>query len=119
MAGLLAPSAECRPVLQVLGPNGRGARRVGVTAGDTGVLLNNRMADWHLAQGHANRLAPGKRARHTMNAPRVFKDDKLWAVQGTARRRQSGAGQSAGADIHDGFIELARVILGTDLARMQ
>ncbi|HEY7581124.1 MAG TPA: gamma-glutamyltransferase [Acetobacteraceae bacterium] len=55
----------------------------GVTAGDTGVLLNNRMAYWHLAPGHANRLAPGKRVRHTMNAPLVFKDGRLWAVQGT------------------------------------
>ncbi len=55
----------------------------GVTAGDTGVLLNNRMAYWHLAPGHANRLAPGKRVRHTMNAPMVFKDDRLWAVEGT------------------------------------
>ena len=55
----------------------------GVTAGDTGVLLNNRMAYWHLAPGHANRLAPGKRVRHTMNAPMVFKDNNLWAVEGT------------------------------------
>ncbi len=55
----------------------------GVTAGDTGVLLNNRMAYWHLAKGHANRLAPGKRVRHTMNAPMVFKDGRLWAVEGT------------------------------------
>src|SRR6185437_881788 len=55
----------------------------GVTAGDTGVLLNNRMAYWHLAPGHANRLVPGKRVRHTMNAPMVFKDDRLWAVEGT------------------------------------
>ncbi|OJW29667.1 MAG: gamma-glutamyltransferase [Rhodospirillales bacterium 69-11] len=55
----------------------------GVTAGDTGVLLNNRMAYWHLAEGHANRLVPGKRVRHTMNAPMVFKDDALWAVEGT------------------------------------
>ncbi len=55
----------------------------GVTAGDTGILLNNRMAYWHLAHGHANRLAPGKRVRHTMNAPMVFKDDALWAVEGT------------------------------------
>jgi gamma-glutamyltranspeptidase/glutathione hydrolase len=55
----------------------------GVTAGDTGVLLNNRMAYWHLAQGHANQLAPGKRVRHTMNAPMVFKNDALWAVEGT------------------------------------
>ena len=65
----------------------------GVTAGDTGVLLNNRMAYWHLAPGHANRLAPGKRVRHTMNAPIVFKDGKLWACRGHARRRQPGAGQ--------------------------
>jgi gamma-glutamyltranspeptidase len=55
----------------------------GVTAGDTGILLNNRMAYWHLSPGHANRLAPGKRVRHTMNAPMVFKDGRLWAVEGT------------------------------------
>ena len=55
----------------------------GVTAGDTGVLLNNRMAYWHLTPGHANRLVPGKRVRHTMNAPMVFKGEKLWAVEGT------------------------------------
>jgi gamma-glutamyltranspeptidase/glutathione hydrolase len=55
----------------------------GVTAGDTGVLLNNRMAYWHLTAGHANRLVPGKRVRHTMNAPLVFRDGRLWAVEGT------------------------------------
>jgi gamma-glutamyltranspeptidase/glutathione hydrolase len=55
----------------------------GVTAGDTGILLNNRMAYWHLAEGHPNRLVPGKRVRHTMNAPMVFKDGRLWAVEGT------------------------------------
>ncbi len=55
----------------------------GVTAGETGVLLNNRMAYWHLAEGHANRLAPGKRVRHTMNAPMIFRNGRLWAVLGT------------------------------------
>ncbi len=55
----------------------------GVVAGETGILLNNRMAYWHLADGHPNRLAPGKRVRHTMNAPMAFKDGKLWAVLGT------------------------------------
>jgi gamma-glutamyltranspeptidase/glutathione hydrolase len=54
-----------------------------VTAGDTGVLLNNRMAYWHLAPGHPNRLSPGKRVRHTMNAPMVFRDGQLWGVFGT------------------------------------
>ena len=60
-----------------------GAFGSGVTAGDTGVLMNNRMAYWHLAEGHANRLLPGKRVRHTMNAPMVFKDGALWGVLGT------------------------------------
>ena len=55
----------------------------GVTAGDTGVLLNNRMAYWHLREGHPNRLVPGKRVRHTMNAPMVFRNGRLWAVEGT------------------------------------
>ena len=55
----------------------------GVTAGDTGILLNNRMAYWHLEAGHPNRLAPGKRVRHTMNAPMVFENGKLWGVLGT------------------------------------
>jgi gamma-glutamyltranspeptidase/glutathione hydrolase len=55
----------------------------GVTAGDTGILMNNRMAYWHVGQGHANRLVPGKRVRHTMNASMVLKDGKLVAVLGT------------------------------------
>ena len=36
-------------------------------AGDTGVLLNNRMSYWHLDPQHVNCLQPGKRVRHTMN----------------------------------------------------
>ena len=60
-----------------------GAYGSGVTAGDTGVLLNNRMAYWHVAPKHANRLVPGKRVRHTMNAPMVLKDGQLVAVLGT------------------------------------
>jgi gamma-glutamyltranspeptidase/glutathione hydrolase len=55
----------------------------GVTAGDTGILLNNRMGPWHLEPDHPNRLAPGKRVRHTMNPVMVFKDGELWAVHGT------------------------------------
>jgi gamma-glutamyltranspeptidase/glutathione hydrolase len=55
----------------------------GITAGDTGILLNNRMAYWHLDPRHPNRLAPGKRVRHTMNAPMVFRDGALWGVLGT------------------------------------
>ncbi|WP_164867997.1 gamma-glutamyltransferase [Rhodovarius crocodyli] len=55
----------------------------GVTAGEAGFLLNNRMATWHLEPHHPNVLAPGKRARHTMNAPLILKDGKLWGILGT------------------------------------
>jgi gamma-glutamyltranspeptidase/glutathione hydrolase len=54
-----------------------------VIAGDTGILLNNRMAYWHLEPGHPNRLRPGRRVRHTMNPPIVLKDGALWCVFGT------------------------------------
>jgi gamma-glutamyltranspeptidase/glutathione hydrolase len=55
----------------------------GVTAGDTGILLNNRMAYWHLDPGHPNHLRPGRRVRHTMNPPLALKDGRLWAAFGT------------------------------------
>jgi gamma-glutamyltranspeptidase/glutathione hydrolase len=54
-----------------------------VVAGDTGILLNNRLATFHLDPGHPNELRPGKRVRHTMNCPLVIMDGKLWAVLGT------------------------------------
>ena len=44
-----------------------------VVAGDTGVLLNNRMTYWHLDPHHADCLQPGKRVRHTMNPVMVFR----------------------------------------------
>jgi len=55
----------------------------GIMAGDTGILLNNRMTYWHLEPGHPNRLQPGRRVRHTMNPPLVLKDGALWCVFGT------------------------------------
>jgi gamma-glutamyltranspeptidase/glutathione hydrolase len=41
-------------------------------AGDTGILLNNRMTYWHLQWDHPDGLQPGKRVRHTMNPVMVF-----------------------------------------------
>ena len=41
-------------------------------AGDTGILLNNRMTYWHLNPDHPNCLEPAKRVRHTMNPVMVF-----------------------------------------------
>jgi gamma-glutamyltranspeptidase len=55
----------------------------GIIAGDTGILLNNRMSYWHLDPGHPNYLRPGRRVRHTMNPPLVLKDGALWCVFGT------------------------------------
>jgi gamma-glutamyltranspeptidase/glutathione hydrolase len=43
-----------------------------LVAGDTGVLLNNRMTYWHLDPDHPDCLHPGKRVRHTMNTAMVF-----------------------------------------------
>ncbi len=55
----------------------------GIVAGDTGVLLNDRMTQWHLDPNHPNALMGGKRVRHTMNPPMAFKDGKLFMVWGT------------------------------------
>ncbi|MEZ4864587.1 MAG: gamma-glutamyltransferase [Caldilineaceae bacterium] len=52
-------------------------------AGETGILLNNRMTYWHLEEGHPNCLMPGKRVRHTMNPVLVTKDDKPYLICGT------------------------------------
>ena len=58
-----------------------------IIAGNTGVLLNNRMTYWHLDPNHIDVLEPGKRVRHTMNPVMVFKESdggrKLALVCGT------------------------------------
>jgi gamma-glutamyltranspeptidase len=54
-----------------------------LVAGDTGILLNNRMRYWHLEPDHPNFLEPAKRVRHTMNPPLVLKDGQLRIVFGT------------------------------------
>ncbi len=52
-------------------------------AGDTGILLNNRMTYWHLEEDHVNCLVPGKRVRHTMNPVIVTQGGKPVIVCGT------------------------------------
>lgn len=54
-----------------------------VVAGRTGIVLNNRLSTFHLQEGHANELRPGKRVRHTMNSPILVKNGQLWALLGT------------------------------------
>ena len=46
----------------------------GMIAGDTGILMNNRMTYWHLDPDHIDYLNPGQRVRHTMNPVMVFSD---------------------------------------------
>lgn len=55
----------------------------GITLPASGVVTNNRMTCWHLDPLHPNVLKPGKRVRHTMNAPMVLKDGRVWALFGT------------------------------------
>ena len=52
-------------------------------AGDTGILLNNRMTYWHLDPNHVDCLRPGKRVRHTMNPVMATHGGQLHLVLGT------------------------------------
>ncbi len=64
-----------------------------VTAGGTGVLLNNEMDDftakvgvpnlYGLVQGAANRIEPGKRPLSSMTPTIVLRDGKPWMIVGT------------------------------------
>ncbi len=69
-----------------------------IVAGDTGILLNNRMTYWHLDPHHVDCLQPGKRVRHTMNPIMVFRNAGEFypAIQnGGSRSGESGHGSLA------------------------
>ena len=55
----------------------------GVVAGDTGILLNNRMCCFSLDEDSPNRLAPGKRPIHTLNSWMLVRDGRPHTVGGT------------------------------------
>jgi gamma-glutamyltranspeptidase/glutathione hydrolase len=55
----------------------------GFTAGDTGVVLHNRGHHFSLAEGHTNRLEPGKRTLHTLMASMALRNGRPWLVFGT------------------------------------
>lgn len=64
----------------------------GVTAGDTGILLQNRAQDFSLDPNHVNRIEPGKRTMHTLNPAMVLKDGKLYmsiGCQGAHQQTQA------------------------------
>ena len=55
----------------------------GVVAGETGILLNNRMGCFSLEEDSPNRLAPGKRPMHTLNSWMLLRDGRPRMVGGT------------------------------------
>jgi gamma-glutamyltranspeptidase len=55
----------------------------GVVVPGTGILLNNRLSAFWLADGHPNQLQPGKRTMHTLNAFLLKRGRELFMVGGT------------------------------------
>ncbi len=54
-----------------------------VIAGDTGVILNNRLCSFGLDPSKANALKPGKRPAHTLNTYMLFQGGEVFAVGGS------------------------------------
>jgi gamma-glutamyltranspeptidase/glutathione hydrolase len=54
-----------------------------VIAGDTGVIMNNRLCSFGLDPSKANSLKPGKRPAHTLNAYMVFRGQDVLITGGS------------------------------------
>ncbi|MEP7366442.1 MAG: gamma-glutamyltransferase family protein [Acidobacteriota bacterium] len=60
-----------------------GAWLPSVIAGDTGIPLSTRLQSFVLTEGHANRIAPGKRPRVTLSPTLVLKDGQPFLIMST------------------------------------
>jgi gamma-glutamyltranspeptidase/glutathione hydrolase len=54
-----------------------------IVAGDTGVVMNNRLCSFVLDPTRPNSLQPGKRPAHTLNSYMVFRNGEFYTVGGT------------------------------------
>ncbi|HEY1372360.1 MAG TPA: gamma-glutamyltransferase, partial [Candidatus Binatia bacterium] len=54
-----------------------------VVAGETGIVMNNRLCSFGLDPSKANALKPGKRPAHTLNSYMAFRGGDFYAVGGT------------------------------------
>ena len=91
-------------------------------AGDTGVLLNNRMTYWHLDARHVDCLEPGKRVRHTMNPVMVFRESGLPVIphnQGAPPAVPRLKGGTAGEPVSSGGARQLALVCGTPGADTQ
>jgi gamma-glutamyltranspeptidase/glutathione hydrolase len=65
----------------------------GMVAGDTGIILHNRAAEFSLDAGHPNEIAPGKRPRHSILPAMVFRGDELHMTFGCMGANMQPQGQ--------------------------
>ena len=65
----------------------------GMVAGDTGILLHNRAAEFSLEPGHPNEVCPRKRPRHSILPAMVFQDDNLRLTLGCVGANMQPQGQ--------------------------
>jgi gamma-glutamyltranspeptidase / glutathione hydrolase len=65
----------------------------GMIAGNTGILLHNRAADFSLEPGHPNEVCPGKRPRHSILPAMVFEGDNLRLTLGCVGANMQPQGQ--------------------------
>jgi len=65
----------------------------GMVAGDTGIILHNRGAEFCLEAGHPNEVVPGKRPRHSILPAMVFQDDRLHMTFGCMGANMQPQGQ--------------------------